>query len=175
LKIQLSQSQFSARFFTTKQHDTQTIASKPSQFTQYTQCMILDGWEGNLWTLCLAARSFGLRGRLKIQLSQSQFSARFFTTKQHDNQTIALKPSQLTQYTQCMILDAWKGNLWTLCLAARSFGLRGRLKIQLSQSQFSARFFTTKQNDNQTIASKPSQLTQYTQCMILDAWEGNLC
>jgi hypothetical protein len=91
--------------------------------------MILDAWEGNLWALCLAAGWFGWSGRLKIQQSQSQFSARFFTTKQHDTQTIASKPSQFTQYTQRIILDAWEGNLWALCLAARSFGLRGRLKI----------------------------------------------
>jgi hypothetical protein len=98
------------------------IASKPaSQFTQYTQCMILDAWEGNLLTLCLADRSFGLRRRLKIQLSQSQFSARFVMTNQHDTQTIASKPSQFTQYTHQMILDAWEGNLWALCLAERSF------------------------------------------------------
>jgi hypothetical protein len=50
-KIQLSLSHFWARIDTINQHDTQTIASKPSQSTWYTQYMILDGWEGNLCEL----------------------------------------------------------------------------------------------------------------------------
>jgi hypothetical protein len=113
------------------------------------------------------------RGRLKIQ-PIPVFQPGFFTTKQHDTQTIASKPSQLTQYTHHMILDAWEGNLCALCLAACWFVWNGRLKIQLSQSQFSARFVMTKQHDTQTTALKPSQFTQYTQHMNLDAWEGKL-
>jgi hypothetical protein len=53
------------------QHIVQTIASKPSQFTWYIQCMILDGLEGNPWALCLAEGPFGCRGMSKIQLGQS--------------------------------------------------------------------------------------------------------
>jgi hypothetical protein len=66
------------------QHIVQTIASKPSQFTWYIQCMILDGLEGNPWALCLAAGPFGCGGMLKIQLGQSHTSwARMEIFNQH--------------------------------------------------------------------------------------------
>jgi hypothetical protein len=66
--------------------------------------MILDAWEGNLWALCLAERSFE---GWKFSSANPSFQSIFFTTKQH--------------------LDAWEGNLLALFLAPRSFGLRGRL------------------------------------------------
>jgi hypothetical protein len=47
--------------------------------------MILDGWEGNLWVLCLAACWFGWHSWLsKIRLSLSHFWARIDMSNQHD-------------------------------------------------------------------------------------------
>jgi hypothetical protein len=82
-------------------------------------------------------------------------------TTQHPNHCLKTIPIH-SIHQKCMILDAWEGNLWAQCLS-KIVCVELRLKIQLSQSQFSARFFTTKQHDTQTIASKPaSQFTQYT-------------
>jgi hypothetical protein len=56
--------------------------------------------------------------RQKFSSDNPTFWARIEISNQHIIQTIASKPSQLTWYIQCMILDGLEGNQWGLCLAA---------------------------------------------------------
>jgi hypothetical protein len=45
----LNKTNFFARIDTFNQHDAQSMASKPSWFTWYAQCMIWDAWGGHSW------------------------------------------------------------------------------------------------------------------------------
>jgi hypothetical protein len=156
---------------------TQTIASRPSQFTWYIPKMILDGWEGDPWALSLASGWF-LGCCCRCQ------------------QIAACEISLLGQNPG--VQSPWHPNhcFWTIPIhlihPQNDFGWLGRgsmgskscmrlvswLLLVVNKSACEISFWVQNPGvqspyGTQTIASEPSQFTWYILKMILDGWEGD--